>query len=104
MKTLLASLILLIFSMQVLPVEEIGKLLFKKALVEEIGDAEYSSDDSSPESNIKKDNDPYTYHKHYTQFSKWILANGINIALISTEQCAKQFIPDIPTPPPNCAW
>lgn len=102
-KTLLASFFLCIFSLQIIPVKEIGKLLFKGAMTEEIHEAEYGcEDDTSPGSEINKDDDPFAMYKNSTPYSKWIQLAGINLSIRTTISFSKQFIPDIPTPPPNC--
>lgn len=101
MKVYLASFFLLIFSFQVLPVKEIGKLLFKQTLTEEIHETE--NDEAGTNSIVKKDNEPYTHHKHTLIHDKWLAryCNGLTGHLPS--HVSKQYIPDILTPPPNVA-
>lgn len=104
MKTLLASFFLLIFSLQVLPVKEIGKILFKQMMTEEIHGAEYDVEDDCnvPGINLKTYEDPYATLKYYSENSKWLLINSNHILTADQEQYIQQFTPDILTPPPNC--
>lgn len=96
MKISLATLLLFIFSIHAFPVQEYGKLLFKKALTEEVNDAAYSGDDTIPA-------DYYNCNRNDTQYSKWVLLKKMDTALTPTKAYTKQYIPDTPTQPPNCA-
>lgn len=51
---------------------------------------------------FKKDNDPYTSLKYYMQCEKWLLINNNKLTIGNKKHFAKQFTPDILTPPPNC--
>ncbi len=96
MKIVLASIFMLIFSFQVLPVKEIGKLLFKGTMTEEIHESE---PDSS--SKIKKDSDPCMPYKVQGNYNKNILHTCGRLKTTTPENVSKQHIPDIITPPPN---
>ncbi|MCB0699900.1 MAG: hypothetical protein H6551_00125 [Chitinophagales bacterium] len=102
MKAIFASIFLLVFSLQVLPVKEIGKILSKGTLAEEVQEAEYGGfDDSSETGKLKKDNDPFSangydlYHDFLPSVSK------STIVRYAPRHMSKQFTPDILTPPPN---
>lgn len=101
MKVYLASFFLFIFSFQVLPVKEIGKLLFKQTLTEEIHETE--NDEAGTGSEVKKGHEPYTFQKYMPVYDKWLVryCNGMTGHLPS--HVSKQYIPDILTPPPNVA-
>lgn len=103
MRAVLATIFLLIFSFQVVPVKEIGKLLFKGALTEEIHETEFDNDDADNTGNeVKKGSDPYPPQKLHAHFNKWMVRTGNSLLGVNTpEHVSKQFIPDIPTPPPN---
>lgn len=101
MKVFLASFFLLIFSFQVLPVKEIGKLLFKQTLTEEIHETE--NDEASTGCVAEKDNEPYTHPKHTLIHDKWLAIYYDGLTGHLPSHVSKQYIPDIPTPPPNMA-
>lgn len=100
MKVVLASIFMFIFSFQVVPVKEIGKLLFKGTMTEEIHESEFDGDEKSCE--IKKEGDPYTSHRSYPNYCRYVEKAG-RLNMATPVHVSKQYIPDIPTPPPNCA-
>jgi hypothetical protein len=97
MKNAVAFLFLFIFSFQVLPVKELGKVLFKGQLTEEIKETGSSSDDSNT-FKLKKNDDPL----HFANVSfraNLDLATKILVALHETEKL-QHFVAEVPTPPP----
>jgi hypothetical protein len=102
MKKWLAYIFLTIFSFQVLPVKEIGKILFKGQMTEEIHEADLA--DGSP-SKIKKSTDPFRLHPTETEQTARIqyISHRASLAVVESERLPLQFIPDIFTPPPNVA-
>lgn len=102
MKAILASFFLLVFSFQVLPVKELGKVLFKGTMAEEIHEAEYgSTDDSSENCKLKKNNDPYSANPYQAFHEMLPSAPALMTEGYAPGHMSKQFIPDILTPPPN---
>jgi hypothetical protein len=101
MKMVLASFFLLIFSFQVLPVKEIGKILFKGTMIEEIHEAAPDCDET--QSKLKKGNDPFTPFKTYPTAGRMLLLVSNGLGTFNPESISKQHIPDIITPPPNRA-
>lgn len=103
MKQAFAVFFLFVFSFQILPVKELGRFLFKNSLTEEVAEAEYGTDDTSEESNIKlkKEGDPYhnTYFTHH--YKPVSLAVNALKESYTPRHISKQFIPDILTPPPD---
>ncbi|XZF13805.1 hypothetical protein ACTHGU_18645 [Chitinophagaceae bacterium MMS25-I14] len=100
MRHVLAIFFLTIFSFQVLPVKEIGKLLFKSQTTEEVHE---DTCDTAPDIKVKKEGDPF----HPVFFENIPLARVQNltarIALVihRTSELPDYHIPDILTPPPN---
>lgn len=101
MKGFLASCFLFIFSLQILPVKEIGKILLKGIMSEEVHEAECGCTGDDDGSSFSLDN-PYTTIRYYSYSTKWVMLAGEKLSVTSPETYAKQFIPDIPTPPPDC--
>ena len=99
MKLFLASVFLFIFSLQILPVKEIGKILFKGTMTEEIHEAHGDIDDE--DNGLQKQNDPYTPCRPYTQTEKLAVLTRNGLKTSAPQSVSKQFIPDIVTPPPN---
>ncbi|MBZ0098394.1 MAG: hypothetical protein K8F30_04885 [Taibaiella sp.] len=100
MKMVLATFFLLIFSFQVIPVKEIGKILFKGTMVEEIHETAPDSDETS--SKVKKGKEPFT-PQSYIHAETSLVLRGSGLGILSPESISKQHIPDIITPPPNVA-
>lgn len=103
MKKLLAYIFLTIFSFQVLPVKEIGKILFKGQMTEEIHESGHSGDNNNAK--LKKGTDPFRLHNSDTEAIARMqhLSAQICLAILQAESLPMQFIPDIVTPPPNFA-
>jgi hypothetical protein len=97
MKNPLAYIFLFIFSFQVLPVKEIGKILFKGQMTEEIHE---TSHDDIGSGKIKKA-DLKVFLKSETLASVRYLSSKLTVAIHETERLPRHFVPDILTPPPN---
>ena len=89
--------------MQVLPVKEIGKILFKGQITEEEVHG-YSHSGNDENVKLKKEGDPFDRYFHTSQQDARIafLSHKIQVAIHESEQLPPYFIPDILTPPPNC--
>lgn len=103
MKKWLAYIFLVIFSFQVIPVKELGKLLFKGQVTEEEVIGFESTTDESPNLKLKKETDPFhpntiTQDHARIEFLTHQLITAIHIA----ERLPNNFVPEIFTPPPNC--
>ena len=102
MKRVLAYIFLIIFSFQILPVKEIGKILFKGQITEEEvrGD---SHGDGDSQVKLKKEGDPLFHPDDNAQASARIafLTHQISTLIHEAEHLPKTFVPDILTPPPN---
>lgn len=100
-KKVLALFFLLIFSFQVMPVKEIGKILFKGTMVEEIHETAPDGGDETS-SKVKKGKEPFA-PQAYAFSPALLLLQGSGLGILTPENLSKQHIPDIITPPPNAA-
>lgn len=100
MKKLLCYICLAFFSFQVVPVKEIGQLLFEGQLLEEEVHTSSSQNSDQTKLKLKKDTD---YYDALQQNNSRIacLNQQLNIAILLAEQLPLPFIADIVTPPPN---
>ncbi|MBL7717395.1 MAG: hypothetical protein JNL72_01060 [Flavipsychrobacter sp.] len=106
MKKLVAYIFLFIFSFQVLPVKELGKMLFKNQLTEEIKEADYSSSDKGEDLKLKKEGDPLMSEEWEQACTARIqyLSHFLQIVIHEAERLPHQHVGEIFTPPPNyCA-
>ncbi len=99
MRLFLAYIFLFIFSFQILPVKEIGKMLCKGTMTEEIHEGLADIDDEGCE--LKKQNDPYTTSKENPETEQLFVFTYSGLSVMHPQPISKQFIPDIVTPPPN---
>lgn len=102
MKVWLAYVCIIIFSFQVLPIKEIGKLLFKAQTTEEIHEDDIADDAPLK---LKKEGDPFISHPSWElQAYNQYFSKKVHIAMLKVARLQTGHIPDIPTPPPNyCA-
>ncbi len=91
----LAYLFLIIFSFQVLPVKEVGGILFKGLMTEEIHETLNGADENPSAKNKKRPETLDIVHSHVHFESR------IQTAMQCQEHLPSPFVPDIPTPPPN---
>lgn len=99
MRIFLAYIFIIIFSFQVLPVRELGKIFSKGQLTEEVHNDNDTFDDCAFK--IKKGSDLFHFtHTEYTvrdkHFTVQILAK-----IQATERIPQHHVPEVPTPPPN---
>ena len=99
MKIFFASFFLFIFSFQIIPVKEIGRILFKGAMAEEVHETEYESSDTPENEKLKKDTDPYS--SPGDAFYRKEVIVDISTTYNTINHLPAKYIPDIPTPPPN---
>lgn len=88
-----------------LPVKQLGRLLYKGVMTEEIHESQEIDEDCQDDPLTKLDSDPlkefYTLastsqaYKHYTDVA-------VNVAIHFAEQVPLSHVTDIFTPPPNC--
>lgn len=94
MRKRLAYLFLVIFSFQVLPVKEVGGMLFEGLLTEEIHETLHGADDHQSKSKKRTESlDIVLSNVH--------LESQIQTAMQCQEHLPAAYVPDIPTPPPN---
>ena len=100
MKIFFTYILLTIFSFQVLPVKEIGKLLYKGFMTEEVQDSECSNEEHNVNI-IKKEAEAYKPGPIYTSLAAREFGLWVQLAIKQAERMPRQFVPDILTPPPN---
>lgn len=100
----LASIFLIVFSFQVLPVKELGRLLFKGQMTEEVHESNTTTGDDNGCLKMKLGSDPFGLApEHHISFSEEsYLDTKIHTAMQRSERLIDRYAPDIPTPPPNC--
>jgi hypothetical protein len=102
MKRYIAFFCFLLFSFQVIPVKEIGELLFKGQITEEEIHSSGNQQSEAPNAKLKKDGDN-TYYYNFTQYNSRIEYANLrsDIAIQQAEKLPVSFVADIVTPPPN---
>lgn len=101
-KKAFAYIFLIMFSFQVLPVKELGKLLFSGQMTEEVHQSCDFEDDFSHEK-IKKSTE--LYHAIALPETCAVLKysnSKVSAAFYQAHQLPLSHVPDILTPPPNC--
>lgn len=106
MKYWVSCLLMILFSLQQLPVKELGKLLVKKTSTEQVEDGDGSGtdeDNPSPLKQLKEKEDPLKYCMSTVsfQFKEVIVTHQVATALHKAHRLVPHFVPDIATPPPN---
>jgi hypothetical protein len=98
----IAYIFIMIFSLQVVPVKEIGKILFKGQITEEeVHGYALEENDDSPK--LKKDGEPFDYSElSQNEARSASLSHEISTAMHSVAHLPDYHVPDILTPPPNC--
>lgn len=102
MRRWIAYIFIAIFSLQILPVKEIGKVLFKGQILEEEvhNYAQESKDDTCKN---QKEGDPvWNGNDLQDRARSASLSHEINTAMHNNANLPDYYVPDIPTPPPNC--
>jgi hypothetical protein len=100
MKRAIAYIFLFIFSFQVLPIKEIGKILYKGLMTEERNETAACEDEEPMIPKLKKESEPLYTDNTPIAFYKY-LSTRILTAIHTSEQIPKHHVPDIFTPPPN---
>lgn len=101
MKKILAIIFLTIFSLQVLPVRELGKMLYKGMLAEEIHEVEGKAEDLTTFKWNKKHTECVGYSHDAAHMRDVYLTAMVQLAIYNAAHVQRQYIPDITTPPPN---
>ncbi len=100
MKRVVAAIFLLIFSFQIIPVKEIGEILFKGQITEE---ETHACNNKGNESKLGKFNNYLDLDFLESQNSCIAHYNhSLSVAFAVADNLPIGFIPDIATPPPNC--
>ena len=97
-KQIFAYLLLAIISFQIIPVKEVGAILYGNQMIEEICNASTETDGKNTEGgeDIKKSD--LFYHGFQVNFSLYQIKLGMNTS--HTQDYASRLADDIPTPPP----
>jgi len=95
MRKRLAYIFIFIFSFQVLPVKEVGKMLFKSQLTEEIHETAHNDD--NPRGKSFLGNAPCLSIACLLQAGR-----DVAVAIQYADHIPVSHAPDILTPPPNC--
>jgi hypothetical protein len=100
-KRCLVYICILVFSLQVLPLEEIGKALFKLQLTEEAeGSCAAGGEDGL--SKLKKKDEPFHYSDAHQSIARNLfLSLRLKIAIHEAEHLLQNFTPEIYCPPPD---
>ena len=101
MKLLLSYFLIILFSLQSLPVKELGKLLVKKSATEQVQDADEEMEKEASSKQWKEYNQKLYLHSPSYVFHATFTALKVAIALQDAGIIRPHFVPDIPTPPPN---
>lgn len=102
MKKILACIFLAVFTLQVLPVKELGKILYKGLMTEEIHEVEAEGKTGDAGSfKWKKQNNEYSLDVSTAHQRAVYLTSMAHLAIVHAENLPERYVPDIPTPPPN---
>lgn len=100
MKKILACIFLTLFSFQVLPVKELGKILYKGLMTDEIHEVESSAEDSN-NGNWKKLTNYHGANETTTHLRDVYLSSIVHLIITHSAHFNCQYVPEIITPPPN---
>lgn len=100
MKKFLACLFLTLFSFQVLPVKELGKILYKGLMTEEIHEVEGSAEDINT-GKWKKLTNYNGSDETTTHLRDVYLSSIVHLIITHAAHFCCQYVPEIITPPPN---
>ena len=101
MKKIVAYIFLFIFSFQILPVKELGKMLFKQQMTEEIKE-DCSQGGTEEESKAKNGPDPLHNNSGQSLARIQYLSHQLSTAIHHSERLPIHHVADVFTPPPNC--
>jgi hypothetical protein len=98
-KAVLAYIFIIIFSTQILPIKEIGEVLFKGQITEE---EVHGYGGNTDDGKSKKGNDTFPCVPSAQNHSRIsILSQKVSTAIHQAEKIPPHFVPEIITPPPN---
>jgi hypothetical protein len=100
-RLVLATIFLIIFSFQILPVKAIGKILFKGTMTEEIHEQGHSGDECP--NKLKKNTEYFSFTETKATARIEYLSQKISTAIHLAESLPLHHVPDIFAPPPNRA-
>ena len=100
MQKLIAAIFLLIISFQVVPVKEIGGILYKQLITEEVPDSKTATDEEIP-GQLKVAIDPFVLSEAAYLNRNRHFGSSILILLHKAEAFPISHISDIFTPPPD---
>ncbi len=103
MKPWLACILMILFSFQALPVKELGKLLGKKAIQEQVQDESGDTSDASKQF-AEKEIEKLFVHSQAFQLTTLVVEEQVKVALHRFHFFEDHFHPDITTPPPDAAF
>jgi len=101
MKQWLSYLLIILFSFQALPVKELGKLLIKKAITEQVEDEANGADTSKQFA--EKDIEKLFMHTQVFHLTAIYSTEQVKVALHNLPVFEDHFHPDVTTPPPDCS-
>jgi len=103
-KKWIAYIFIAIFSMQILPVKEIGKILFKGQITEEEVHGYSGVGEGDEQIKLKKEGDPLLHKNAFFQDHARVtfLTHEITTAIQLADHIPDFHVADIFTPPPNC--
>lgn len=102
MKQWISFILILLFSFQVLPVKELGKIFIKKNLTEQVQDETDGSSDATKKLN-EKELDKLFVHAPTLRLTAMFTEELVKVALHNLPLFEDHFHPDISTPPPDVA-
>ncbi|HRO41785.1 MAG TPA: hypothetical protein PL009_03070 [Flavipsychrobacter sp.] len=104
MKKWIAYIFIAIFSLQVIPIKEIGKILYKGQITEEEVHGYSGPAKGDDNSKLKKEGDPLLHQNvnFQDQARAAFLTHKIITAIHRSEHIPDFHVADIITPPPNC--
>lgn len=97
-KKIISLVLLLIFSTQILPISQIGRVLYQNQLTEELP----HSTTSAPAPNSFVEEIHKAYWHDMEEYGMMMYTNIITHHLHETEKFSSQYIAEVQTPPPNC--
>ncbi|HET9057091.1 MAG TPA: hypothetical protein VFN30_09630 [Chitinophagaceae bacterium] len=97
-KKVISILLLVVFSAQILPVLQIGKMLYQNQLTEEIP----YSNNSVPAPNAFEEEVHKAYWHEMEVFGLKLQSQIITNHIHETENIFTQYFAEVQTPPPNC--
>jgi hypothetical protein len=98
LRHLIAYFFILVFSLQLLPIKEIGEILFKGQITEEEVHGQHAEDNTK----LKKQHEPNPFLASSNNTGRiTYLSQMIRTVIHSAETLPPHFVPEIITPPPN---